>query len=137
MNYSIYLNTKKLNPNDAAAIAEYSKRLSAYCTIRLVCKPIKALEPFLIKQNFSDHTCCYQVLPGTDTYTSEDFAGNLDQLGIHGTSSVYFFIGYPVCISMSPIHLSSMELSTGLSGVVLYEQLYRSYRILNPQPYHK
>lgn len=137
MNYSIYLNTKKLNPNDAAAIAEYSKRLSAYCNIRLICKPMKALEPFLMKQAFSDHTCCYQVLAGTDTLASEAFAANLEQLGIHGTSAVTFFIGYPVCASMSPVYLSSMELSTGLSGVVLYEQIYRSYRILNHQPYHK
>lgn len=142
MNYYIYINTRKLNPNDCAAIAEYAKRLTAYCNIRLICKPAEVLDSLYAKISASGHACYYQVLSGTHTMRSEEFAATLEQHGIHGISSLYFFIGYPEISNSSatniqPLYLSSMEISTGLTGVVLYEQIYRSYRILNHQPYHK
>lgn len=142
MNYYIYMNTKKLNPNDASAIAEYAKRLNAYCNIQLICKPAASLDTLYSKLSISNHIGCYQILSGMHTLSSEAFASMLEQKGIYGISGIYFFIGYPELSSAStaaiqPVYLSSMELSVSLSGVVLYEQLYRSYRILNHQPYHK
>jgi 23S rRNA (pseudouridine1915-N3)-methyltransferase len=35
------------------------------------------------------------------------------------------------------ISLTSMELSPSLNTVCLYEQIYRAYRIMHGEPYHK
>lgn len=145
MNYTIYFNAKKLNSNDADAIAEYAKRLSAYCKINWYCKPaksIKALPPF---RKPSKHTLYVPVRTGETTPSSEELAEQINQINIQGISAVCFFIGYEDSteqndtnsITIPVLSLSSMTLSPGLTGVVLYEQLYRSYRILNGQPYHK
>lgn len=139
MNYYIYLNSKKLNRCDTDAIAEYSKRLNAYCSMHLICKASISLSR--ITEQATEHTRFFFITPGTDTPSSEDFAVTLEELSIHGCSTIYFFVGYsqpePPIPTLSYLSLSSMELSVGLTGVVLYEQLYRSYRIRNHQPYHK
>lgn len=136
MNYKIYLNLKKMNRHDADAIAEYTKRLSVYCSTQLFCKP--SVDVQRICGHPSEHTRYFLITPGYDTPSSEAFASMLDNLGIHGCSCICFFLGYPQPeVDIPTLSLSSMPLSTGLSGVVLCEQLYRSYRILNHQPYHK
>lgn len=143
MNYSIYLNTRKLNPNDAAAMKEYQKRLSAYCRIEYFCKPAQALSVLLSTGKDSAHQINILIRPGRQTSSSEELAVHINEMSIHGISAVRFFIGYDASeknsdtIPLPVLSLSSMDISTGLTGVVLYEQLYRSYRILNHQPYHK
>lgn len=143
MNYSIYLNTKKLNTNDAAAMKEYQKRLSAYCRIESICRPAASLSVLLPHIKNSAHTAFILIQPGKATPSSEELAESINQIGIHGISTVCFFIGYDTpdlkydTESLSILSLSYSELSIGLTGVVLQEQLYRSYRILNHQPYHK
>lgn len=148
MNYSLYLNIKKLNPNDEAALKEYQKRLSAYCKINHYCKPAASVSAVLSSIKASAHTVLILIQAGSNTSTSEELAEQLQQAGNHGISNICFFIGYDPVLSESDIHssmtgslpvlsLSSMDISIGLTGVVLQEQLYRSYRILNHQPYHK
>ena len=143
MNYSIYLNIKKLNPNDAAAMKEYQKRLSAYCKIGHFCKPADDLSALLSAQKDSTPRINILIQPGKKTFSSEELAVHINEIGIHGISTVCFWIGYPLpdnssdTIYVPILSLSSMDISTGLTGVVLQEQLYRSYRILNHQPYHK
>lgn len=143
MNYSIYLNTKKLNDNDIAAMKEYQKRLSAYCRISHCCKPANDLSALLSAEKDSARQIDILIRPGGLTPSSEELAVHISEMGIHGISTVRFFIGYAVSkknsdmIPLPVLSLSSMDISTGLTGVVLYEQLYRSYRILNHQPYHK
>lgn len=144
MNYKIYFNCKKLNSNDADAIAEYGKRLSAYCKINWYCKPSKTC-PVSSLPAESTHTIWIQIQTAISDLTSEALAEQIEQLGIQGISTVCFFIGYaPMqktndCSMQEPItlSLSSMNISQSLTGVILYEQLYRSYRILHQQPYHK
>lgn len=143
MNYSIYLNIKKLNPNDAAAMKEYQKRLSAYCKIGHFCKPADDLSSLLSAEKDSAHMINILIQPGRKTLSSEELAVHINEMGIHGISAVRIWIGYPIpdkssdTIHLPVLSLSSMDISTGLTGVVLQEQLYRSYRILNHQPYHK
>lgn len=141
MNFILYFNCKKLNPNDTDAIGEYAKRLSAYCKTNWYCKPTLHPEHLCPDRMNAAHTRMFQIQTGTASLSSEELAAHINQIGIRGASTVYFFIGY--CWQNSGIQpppvlmLSSMEISQGLTGVMLYEQLYRSYRILNHQPYHK
>lgn len=143
MNYTIYLNAKKLNSNDLAAIQEYSKRLQAYCKTHFLLKPASGCRAIMSAHKSSNHTCFIQVQTGSHTPSSEELSDTINQLGIQGISNICFFIGYSsddisdLTVSYKTLSLSSMDLSIGLTGVVLFEQLYRSYRILNHQPYHK
>lgn len=145
MNHIIYFNCKKLSANASDAIAEYAKRLSAYCKTNWYCKPAKDVSALSAVPAPSAHTLWISVLPGESTLTSEELARHLEQIGIQGISTLCFFIGYPAknqtcnAAIQTPVtlSLSSMDISPELTGVILYEQLYRSYRILHHQPYHK
>lgn len=136
MNYTIYINAKKTEAAEKQAISEYTKRLSSYCKTKLIYKPSDTL-PIRTEPSKNIHTRYLQILPGMETPTSEGFADILNQYGVTGTSSIVFFIGYPVDTLVPVLSLSSMEISLGLTATLLCEQLYRSYRILNHQPYHK
>ena len=168
MNFTIYINDKKLNSNDETAISEYTKRLNAYC------KPVvqkqkcsqEQLEAFLHNLKLPEHSMIYQIHTGSDSPSSEQLAALIQENSLHGSSNIYFLIGYDTYtmtkehlsgdtltqaqagstisesklrndIPIKPLSLSSMSMSNGLTCVVLCEQLYRSYRILNHQPYHK
>ncbi|MBO5239509.1 MAG: 23S rRNA (pseudouridine(1915)-N(3))-methyltransferase RlmH [Lachnospiraceae bacterium] len=145
MNYYVYLNTKKLNKNEELAVKEYTKRLSAYCKTAWYCHPATDCISIISKIKYSEHTLFLQVQADEASPSSEELANDFNQMAIQGISTVYIFIGYPhgtetsepIIKSMKTLSLSSMTLSTGLTSVVFYEQLYRCYRILNNQPYHK
>lgn len=145
MNHIIYFNCKKLSADTSDAIAEYAKRLSSYCKINWYCKPAKDFRTLSSTLTASAHTLWIPIQTGASVRTSEELAAQLDQIGIQGISTVCFFIGYDyddrICDTYaqtpSPLSLSSMDISLELTGVVLFEQLYRSYRIIHQQPYHK
>ena len=40
-------------------------------------------------------------------------------------------------IMIESLVLSDFTMSSNMTGMVLYEQIYRGYRILNNHPYHK
>ena len=63
-----------------------------------------------------------------------------------GHSEIIFFIGFSVeylenCLAngqaMEQISISSLQFSAPLTSAVLSEQIYRAYRIINKEPYHK
>lgn len=142
MNITIYINANRINQNDNAAIAEYTKRLSSYCKPVIQLKAIADAKftDFYRSLKITEHTKVYQILAETTSLSSEAFAEIIQQHGIQGISHFLFFIGYTIPLEetdIASLSLSSMKMSNGLSGVVLCEQLYRSYRILNHQPYHK
>lgn len=145
MNYVVYFNCRKLDSNDIDAIAEYAKRLSAYCRTNWHCKPSKSVTGLCSSQRASAHTLWIQIQTGASTPSSEELAGYISQISIQGISTVCFLIGYewqaglPDAGAAPPpvLSLSAMDISPGLTGVILYEQLYRSYRIIHHQPYHK
>lgn len=147
------------------AIAEYSKRLSRYSSLDIIevadeKTPDKASDAVtdMILQKEAERLGRY--LPdssgiGTDTYiitleingkkmTSEKFADHINSLGIDGISHIIFVIGGSLGLhnsitSKADFHLSfsDMTFPHQLMRVILLEQIYRSYRIINNEPYHK
>lgn len=141
MNYHFYLNQKKISASQASAMNEYAKRLTAYCKTQRYLQPKNHITEILSSLVPSPHTLWIQITTSTDTPTSEELASYFNQMSVNGISTVCFFLGYEgipgETMKVSTLSLTSLNFSTDMLGVLLYEQIYRSYRILNNQPYHK
>ena len=141
------------------AIAEFEKRLSRYCKLEIVQvedekTPDKAGEALenAIKKKEADRIFKYvreeayviTLEIGGKMYDSEAFAGKLEQLAIQGVSHIQFIIGgslglhEEVCTRADEaVSFSRMTFPHQLMRVILLEQIYRGYRIINGEPYHK
>src|SRR5574341_232843 len=76
--------------------------------------------------------------------TSEEFSKEIEQLGIQGKSNLVFVIGGSLGLSQAvmkrsntPISFGKMTLPHQLMRLVLVEQIYRGFRIMKGEPYHK
>ena len=76
--------------------------------------------------------------------TSEELASFIDTKGIESISHITFLIGGSLGLSQSILQQADMKLSFSkmtfphqLMRVILLEQIYRSYRIIKNEPYHK
>ena len=76
--------------------------------------------------------------------TSEELADKIETLGIQGKSSIAFVIGGSIGLGKAVSDRSDFALSFSrmtfphqLMQMILLEQIYRSYRIMNHEPYHK
>ncbi|MDD3253121.1 MAG: 23S rRNA (pseudouridine(1915)-N(3))-methyltransferase RlmH [Lachnospiraceae bacterium] len=141
------------------AIAEYSKRLSRYCKLEILQvadekTPDKASE--LQEQQIRDREgerILAQVRDGAyvialaiqgDQLSSEQLAAKIDKLGIGGQSQIVWIIGGSLGLSEAVLARADYQLSFSrmtfphqLMRVILLEQIYRGYRILAGEPYHK
>ena len=75
---------------------------------------------------------------------SVELSKKLGQLGVEGKSSIVFVIGGSLGLSDQVLNRSDFKLSFSrmtfphqLMQMILLEQIYRGYRILNNEPYHK
>ena len=77
-------------------------------------------------------------------YTSEGFAEAINRAGLSGQSHMVFVIGGSLGLhekvrkrSQQAVSFSDMTFPHQLMRVILCEQIYRAYRIINGEPYHK
>lgn len=145
MHFHIYCNQKKLSQNHNLAIDEFKKRLSAYCETTLH----STLSLELSSDTSSNNHLFIIVENGCSTFSSEEFARQLNTLQLTGKSTIHVFIGYEdfVCYETlskladydTPLHMSisNSSLSSGTKALLFYEQLYRAYTILQGKTYHK
>lgn len=141
------------------AIQEYSKRLSKYCTLKILelpdeKVPLKINDKIagLIKDKESNNIISNLVkdsyiicldLKGKQ-YSSEDFANHINDITINSKSNITFIIGGTLGISSHILNLadekicfSKMTFPHQLIRVFLLEQLFRSFKILNGETYHR
>lgn len=141
------------------AIAEYTKRLSKYCKLEIVetadeKTPEQASEAVeeqirdkeaerILKYVKEDGYLITLEIKGKQL-TSEEFAAKLQKLGVQGRSHIIFVIGGSIGLGRAVLERSDYALSFSkmtfphqLMRVILLEQIYRSYRIMNREPYHK
>ena len=75
---------------------------------------------------------------------SVELSEKIESLGVSGTSHIIFVIGGSLGLAEQVLKradyllsFSKMTFPHQLMRVILLEQIYRSYRILSKQPYHK
>ena len=119
------------------AIAEYSKRLSRYCKLEII-------EGERLLKYIRDDAFVITLEIAGEQLTSEKFAEKINTLGIRGTSYIQFVIGGSIGLGKEVLKRSDYGLSFSkmtfphqLMRVILLEQIYRSYRIISGEPYHK
>ena len=141
------------------AVAEYAKRLSKYCTFEVVevadeKTPDKASDALneqikekegkrLLEKIKEDAFVCTLEIKGK-AMESVEFANFIDDLSIHGKSNLVFVIGGSLGLHSSvmkrsdaAISFSKMTFPHQLMRVILSEQIYRAFRIIHGEPYHK
>jgi 23S rRNA (pseudouridine1915-N3)-methyltransferase len=141
------------------AISEYEKRLSRYCKLSIaevadektpdgcsaaVQRQIREKEAARLLAQIRDTDYVIALAIDGKSFDSTGLAGHLEQLALGGKSSLVFVIGGSLGLDESVLgraneHLSfsAMTFPHQLMRVILLEQIYRSYRIINHEPYHK
>ncbi len=141
------------------AISEYEKRLSRYCRLEFLEvadektpdgagealeEQIKEKEARrLLEKIREDAFVCALEIEGK-RLTSEGFARWMEGLTVRGTSHIVFVIGGSLGLHESLRRRADMALSFSdmtfphqLMRVILVEQIYRGFRIIHGEPYHK
>ena len=131
------------------AAAEYVKRLGAYCSLEideLKESPSDDIteegESILKKLDKNDYVVTLEIRGRAAA--SEELAEKLGDLAVSGRSDIAFVIGGSNGLSEAVSRRSDMKLSFSkmtfphqMMRVILLEQIYRCFKILRHEPYHK
>ena len=141
------------------AILEFSKRLSRYCKLEIIevadektqedaseteIKIVKEKEGERLLKNIKDDAFVVCLCIDGKQLDSEELSQKIEKLGVQGTSHICFIIGGSLGLSDEVVKRADFKLSFSkmtfphqLMRVILLEQIYRAYRIMNNEPYHK
>jgi len=141
------------------AIKEYSKRLGSYCTLNILelkesqlrANPSAADEEAVKVTEGND--ILSRIKPSDFVITleikgkglsSEQLADKIESLAINGKSNLVFVIGGSLGLSSAVSQRSDFKLSFSamtfphqMMRVILLEQIYRSFKIIRHEAYHK
>ncbi len=141
------------------AVSEYQKRLSSYCRLDIIQVAdektkenaseaendiVKRKEAErILKQIKEDDYVITLEIQGKEL-DSPALAEKIEQLEVHGAGQVVFVIGGSLGLHSSvsaradfKLSFSKMTFPHQLMRVILLEQIYRAYRIIRNEPYHK
>lgn len=141
------------------AVAEYSKRLKSYCGLEIIelkesrladkAGPaeelaVKVAEGEEILKRLRDNMYVVTLEVKGKSLSSEKLAEKIEKLGIEGHSSIAFVIGGSLGLSEAvskradfKLSFSEMTFPHQMMRVILLEQVYRSFKIMRNEAYHK
>lgn len=141
------------------SIAEYAKRLGKYCRLEMIETPdektpdnagraeedaIRSREAEKIAKHIKEDAYIITLEIDGVQLSSEKLAEKIESLGIQGKSHIIFIIGGSIGLGEKILEKSDFSLSFSkmtfphqLMRVILLEQIYRSFRIIHGEPYHK
>lgn len=142
-----------------AAVEEYAKRLSRHCTLEIVELPEQRLgdsptageiqralqtEAAAIRQKLPKGAAVIAMCVEGRLMSSEALSEQLMRLGLEGNSHLVFLIGGSFGLdeelkkqALLRLSMSPMTFPHHLARVMLLEQIYRAYQILEGSKYHK
>lgn len=140
-------------------IKEYEKRLSRYCKLEIIEVAdektpdsaseteelqIKAKEGERLKKYIRDDAYVIALAIDGKQLDSVELSEKIEKLGIGGTSHIIFIIGGSLGLDSSILSRADFKLSFSrmtfphqMMRMILLEQVYRGYRIMKNEPYHK
>ena len=140
-------------------IAEYAKRLSRYCKLNFIQvtdektpdkasdalnRQIKEIEGNRLLSHIRDTDYVIALAIEGKMLDSVELSDLIARLGVQGKSSIAFVIGGSLGLSDAVLKRADYKLSFSrmtfphqLMQMILLEQIYRGYRIMNHEPYHK
>ncbi len=143
----------------AMAIEEYSKRLSRYIKLEIievadektpdgaseaVENAIKDKEGKKLLANLKEDSYVITLEIEGKQLDSVELSRKMENIGVSGKGHITFIIGGSLGLSEEvkgksdyKLSFSKMTFPHQLMRVILLEQIYRSYRILGNEPYHK
>jgi 23S rRNA (pseudouridine1915-N3)-methyltransferase len=140
-------------------IMEYSKRLGRYCSLRILevedektpetmsdreKEEVKRKEGERLLSRIPDQALVIALAIDGKQLSSEELSERISDLMVKGTSHIVFVIGGSLGLSDEVLARSQMKLSFSrmtfphqLMRMILLEQIYRAFRIIKNEPYHK
>lgn len=141
------------------AVAEYRKRLSRYCQLEILevsdektkehasegeVRLVLDREGERILKCIREDAFVIALSIEGKMLDSVELSEKLKQLAVGGNSHIVFVIGGSLGLSGKVLARANFSLSFSrmtfphqLMRVILLEQVYRAYRIMNHEPYHK
>lgn len=140
-------------------INEYAKRLGRFCNLDIIEVPdekapekLSMKEEEIVKRREGEHILrhmkdsCYKIalcIEGTEM-SSEALSSKIQSVELSGKSSIEFIIGGSLGLSPDVVKRCDMKLSFSrmtfphqLMRLILLEQVYRSFKIIYNETYHK
>lgn len=140
-------------------IKEFSKRLSRYCFLNIIevddekapenlspkdMEIIKAKEGEKILAKIPQNSFIISLEINGKQLSSEELSRKMEDLMISGINHISFIIGGSIGLSDEVIIRSNFRLSFSkmtfphqLMRLILLEQIYRGFKIMKNEPYHK
>jgi len=141
------------------AVQEYVKRLNKYCTLTInelkeervtdnasaaeEAAAIEAEGRSILRQIKKETYVIALEILGTEL-TSEELSDRIKSLGLAGKSDITFIIGGSLGLSDEVLARANFRLSFSrmtfphqMMRVILLEQIYRSFKIMRNETYHK
>ncbi len=141
------------------AVREYSKRLGSYCSLQIIelkesplrANPSAANElavkeaegqEILRRIRREDYVISLEIRG--KGMSSEQLAAKVEELALNGKSTIDFVIGGSLGLSPAVSQRADLKLSFSamtfphqMMRVILLEQIYRSFKIIRGETYHK
>lgn len=143
----------------AEGIKEYTKRLGRYCNLRILevedektpenlsdkeMEEAKRKEGERLISRIPDQAFTIALSIDGKQLSSEELSEKLSDIMVGGTSHIVFVIGGSLGLSDEVLARSQMKLSFSkmtfphqMMRMILLEQIYRAFRIIKNEPYHK
>lgn len=140
-------------------IREYEKRLSRYCRLEIIEVAdektpdsasaaeelqIKAREGERLGKYIREDSYVIALAIEGKQLDSVELSEKIEKLGVRGASHITFVIGGSLGLDETilkqaddKLSFSRMTFPHQMMRMILLEQLYRSYRIMKGEPYHK
>ena len=138
------------------AVDEFKKRLSSYCSLSLVEIPAQEIKDDNMAQKYMElegEKILASIKPDAYVITLEilgkeldsvSFANKMKTLSNEGHNEVVFVIGGANGLSKAvsdranfKLSFSKMTFTHQLIRIFLYEQIYRAFKIINNESYHR
>lgn len=141
------------------ALAEYSKRLSKYCNLKItelsdeklpsnlndtLINNIKEKESNNIISHIDKNSYVIALDLKGQQYSSEDFSKKISNISLNNSSNITFIIGGTLGLSKKVLDYSNelicfskMTFPHQLIRIFLLEQIFRSFKISNNETYHR